>query len=75
MAFDDSLLDILACPQSTCRARLRRDADRLVCTGCGLRYPIRENWVELIPEEAEGPDVTEAGNADRFNPDPHQTPS
>lgn len=55
MPFDDSLLDILACPRPTCRARLTRNGDWLVCTGCALRYPIRENWVELIPEEADGP--------------------
>ncbi len=72
MAFDDTLLDILACPRPSCRARLARDGDWLVCTGCRVRYPIRENWVELIPEEADAPHPAPAASPNR--PDAEPTP-
>ena len=50
------LLKILACPVPECRADLELRDDRLVCTGCGRRYRIEENWPVLIPEEAEPPE-------------------
>jgi uncharacterized protein YbaR (Trm112 family) len=53
---DAQLLDILACPVPECRARLELAEERLVCTGCGRRYPIEESWPVLIPEEAELPE-------------------
>lgn len=53
---DDSLLEILACPQ--CRSPLRADrqAEELVCTSdeCGLAYPVREDIPVLLIEEARG---------------------
>jgi uncharacterized protein YbaR (Trm112 family) len=52
-AISPELLEILACPVSECRAKLEQKDDRLVCTKCGLRYPIEEGWPVLIPEEAE----------------------
>lgn len=48
---DPDLLDILACPQ--CRAEVRLDGDRIVCTGCGLRYPVRDGIPILLVDEAE----------------------
>jgi len=48
------LLEILACPDEHCRAALRQEADRLICTGCGRRYPCEDRWPVLIPEEADG---------------------
>jgi uncharacterized protein len=49
---DDWLLEILACPK--CRAELRPDdaADELVCTSCGLAYPVRDNIPVLLIDEA-----------------------
>jgi uncharacterized protein len=49
---DDWLLEILACPQ--CRAALRADesANELVCTGCGLAYPVRDDIPVLLVDEA-----------------------
>jgi uncharacterized protein YbaR (Trm112 family) len=54
------LLKILACPVPECRAGLELHDDRLVCTGCGRRYPIEDRWPVLIPEEAELPEKPEA---------------
>ena len=52
MNIDDWLLEILACPQ--CRAGLRADesANELVCTGCGLAYPVRDDIPVLLVDEA-----------------------
>ncbi len=51
----EELLDILVCPLPQCRQRLDQRDDQLVCTGCGRRYRIEENWPVLIPEEAQPP--------------------
>jgi uncharacterized protein len=50
---DQDLLDILACP--ACRAEVRLEGDRIVCTSCGLRYPIRDGIPILLVDEAERP--------------------
>jgi uncharacterized protein len=49
---DDWLLEIIVCPN--CRAELRVDdaASELVCTGCGLAYPVRDNIPVLLVDEA-----------------------
>ncbi len=56
MDLDPSLLEILACP--ACHAPLEADhaASRLVCTGCGLRYPVRDDIPVLLVDEAEQPE-------------------
>jgi uncharacterized protein YbaR (Trm112 family) len=55
MDIDDWLLEILACPR--CRASLRADeqASELVCTGCGLAYPVRDDIPVLLVDEAREP--------------------
>ncbi|MGQ0570836.1 MAG: Trm112 family protein [Armatimonadota bacterium] len=53
MNIDDEFLKILACP--ACHAPVVRDGDRIVCTGCGLRYPIRDEIPIMLIEEAERP--------------------
>lgn len=55
MKLDPALLDILACP--SCKAPLRvEDADaELVCTGCGLAYPVRDDIPVLLVDEARTP--------------------
>ena len=55
---DKELLDILACP--ACRADVRLEGDRLVCTSCGKRYPVRDGIPIMLVEEAEPP-VSAAG--------------
>jgi uncharacterized protein len=52
MDLEDWVLDIIVCPK--CRADLRADdaASELVCTGCGLAYPVRDNIPVLLIEEA-----------------------
>ena len=56
MRIDDDLLAILACP--ACRSPLAADepAQELVCTGCGLAYPVRDDIPVLLVDEARRPD-------------------
>jgi uncharacterized protein YbaR (Trm112 family) len=55
MKRDPALLEILACP--ACRSALRADeaAEELVCTGCGLAYPVRDDIPVLLVDEARTP--------------------
>ena len=52
MELEDWVLDIIVCPK--CKSALRADdaASELVCTSCGLAYPVRDNIPVLLVEEA-----------------------
>ena len=54
---DKELLDILACP--ACKADVRMEGDRIVCTKCGRRYPIKDDIPIMLINEAEMPDSKE----------------
>jgi uncharacterized protein len=51
---DPALLEIIVCP--ACRARLEPQAEELVCTSCGLAYPVRDDIPVLLVDEARRPD-------------------
>jgi uncharacterized protein YbaR (Trm112 family) len=53
MALSDELLSILVCPQCKGDLRYEREAERLVCETCRLRYPIVDDIPVMLPEEAE----------------------
>ncbi len=48
---DKELLDILACPE--CKAKVCEKDERIVCTGCGRKYPIRDGIPVMLVEESE----------------------
>ena len=48
---DPAFLELLACP--ACRSAVRLESERLVCGGCGRRYPMRDGIPVLLVEEAE----------------------
>lgn len=48
------LLDILACP--LCKTDVRLEGDRIVCSTCGRRYPIRDEIPVMLIDEAELPE-------------------
>lgn len=50
---DQELLKILACPLD--KAPVELEADRIVCTQCGRRYPIRDGIPVMLIDEAELP--------------------
>lgn len=47
------LLNLLVCPLG--KAKVRLEGDTLVCTRCGLRYPIRNGIPVMLVDEAELP--------------------
>jgi uncharacterized protein YbaR (Trm112 family) len=53
MALSEELLSILVCPQCKGDLRYEREAERLVCETCRLRYPIVDDIPVMLPEEAE----------------------
>jgi uncharacterized protein YbaR (Trm112 family) len=48
---DPALVELLACP--ACHAPVQPVGDRLVCSACGLRFPIRDGIPVMLLEEAE----------------------
>ena len=51
---DKELLDILACP--ACKADVKLEGgERIVCTKCGKRYPIKDDIPIMLIDEAEMP--------------------
>ena len=52
---DKELLKILACP--LCKTDVKIEDDRLVCTNCGRRYPIKDDVPVMLIDEAELPEI------------------
>ena len=50
---DPALLAIIVCP--ACRSSLDVVGAELVCTGCGLAYPVRDDIPVLLVDEARKP--------------------
>lgn len=48
---DKELLSILACPD--CKAPVEEREDKIVCTTCGRKYPIRDGIPVMLVEEAQ----------------------
>jgi uncharacterized protein YbaR (Trm112 family) len=55
MAVDKELLDILICPNDHGEVEYREGEQVIVCTKCGLRYPVRDDIPVMLIEEAERP--------------------
>ena len=55
MNLPEGLLDIVVCP--ACRRALAADeaASELVCVGCGLAYPVKDDIPILLIDEARKP--------------------
>jgi len=52
---DPTLLELLACPACHAPLRIEKEAAELVCTGCGLAYPVRDDIPVLLIDEARRP--------------------
>lgn len=48
---DEELLKILACP--ACKQDVELKENKIVCTSCGRKYPIRDGIPIMLIEEAE----------------------
>jgi uncharacterized protein YbaR (Trm112 family) len=57
MKLDPTLLEIIVCP--ACHAALAVDdeASELICTSCGLAYPVRDDIPVLLVDEARKPEA------------------
>lgn len=55
MNLDPALLEILACPECRSPLRVEEAASELVCTACGLAYPVRDDIPVLLIDEARRP--------------------
>jgi uncharacterized protein YbaR (Trm112 family) len=55
MKLDPMLLEILVCPADHGTLRVDDAADELVCTTCGLAYPVRDDIPVLLVDEARPP--------------------
>ena len=54
---DEAFLAQLRCPIDPERqATLSRDEQQLVCSGCGVRFPIKQGLPVLVPDEGELPE-------------------
>jgi hypothetical protein len=51
---DKELLEILACP--LCKTDVKLEDDKIVCTKCGRRYPVRDDIPIMLIDEAELPE-------------------
>jgi uncharacterized protein YbaR (Trm112 family) len=47
---DPALRELIVCP--ACHAALEDGTDELICTGCGLIYPVRDDIPVLLVDEA-----------------------
>jgi len=59
MNLDPDLLAIIVCPD--CHGQLEAQGEELVCTGCGLAYPVRDDIPVLLVDEAR---QTDPGSAE-----------
>ena len=56
MPVDKELLEILVCPSCRGEIRYQEDPEYIICTKCGLRYPVRDDIPVMLIDEAEKPD-------------------
>ncbi len=57
MNIEPWVLEILACPACHAPLRVEEAAQELVCTGCGLAYPVRDDIPVLLVDEARRPEA------------------
>jgi len=51
---NNELLDMLACP--SCKSGVRLEGEEIVCTKCGLRYPVKDGIPVMLIDEAKKPE-------------------
>jgi uncharacterized protein len=52
VALDERLLEILVCPDCHGAVEHKERRHLVVCTECGLRYPVRDGIPVMLVEEA-----------------------
>ena len=57
MKLDPVLLEILVCPDCKGSLTVDQDHDELICNGCGLIYPVRDDIPIMLVDEARRPEA------------------
>lgn len=55
MGLDRDLLDVLICPDCHGDVEYKERRQLIICTGCGLQYPVRDGIPVMLVEEAAPP--------------------
>ncbi len=55
MGLDRDLLDVLICPDCHADVEYKERRQLIICTGCGLQYPVRDGIPVMLVEEAAPP--------------------
>ncbi len=55
MAVAKELIDLLVCPNCHGRIEYKERRNLIICTECGLHYPVRDNIPVMLVEEATRP--------------------
>ncbi len=55
MGLDRQLLEILICPDCHGDVEYKERRQVIICTGCGLQYPVRDGIPVMLVEEATRP--------------------
>ena len=53
MALDERILQILVCPKCKGNLEYDREKSRLICGGCRLAYPVKDDIPVMLEQEAE----------------------
>ena len=51
---DPGLAEVLVCPVDHGDLQQNEETERLICTECGRRYPVRDGIPIMLIDEAEG---------------------
>ncbi len=73
MRLDPVLLEILVCPDCKSSLTVDHDHDELICNGCGLIYPVRDDIPVMLVEEARRGDDDPATSHPPATPHPPAT--
>lgn len=55
MGLDPELLEILVCPACRSDVEYKERRQLIICTGCGLQYPVRDGIPVMLIDEATKP--------------------
>ncbi len=56
MPVDSKLIELLVCPDCHGEIEYKDRRNLIICTACGLQYPVRDNIPVMLVEEATRPE-------------------
>lgn len=63
MAVDAELVKLLVCPDCHAAVEYKDRRNLIICTGCGLHYPVRDDIPVMLIDEATRPPARGGGSA------------